>query len=136
MRRFREFLTPSGYRQSYCHPCWNAYHVERWKKNDVAREARNKKTKERDRAERLEVIRAYGSKCECCGESRPEFLALDHRNGDGAEERHRLHIASKGTLRLAKREGFPNRYRLLCHNCNQARAFYGYCPHTRPKEIG
>lgn len=26
---------------------------------------------------------------------------------------------------------FPPGFRVLCHNCNQARGFYGYCPHEK-----
>src|SRR6266567_4357200 len=33
---------------------------------------------------RREVLAAYGGKCVCCGESHPEFLAIDHVNNDGA----------------------------------------------------
>jgi hypothetical protein len=27
--------------------------------------------------------------------------------------------------------GWPEGYRVLCHNCNSARGLYGYCPHER-----
>jgi hypothetical protein len=27
------------------------------------------------------------------------------------------------------RNGFPDGYRVLCHNCNMALGQYGYCPH-------
>jgi hypothetical protein len=27
------------------------------------------------------------------------------------------------------RENFPQGFRILCHNCNQARGYYGICPH-------
>jgi hypothetical protein len=75
---------------------------------------------------RQEVIQAYGGACTCCGETTPEFLAVDHIYGDGKRER-----GNPGDFypRL-KREGFPkDKYRLLCHNCNMARGLYGRCPH-------
>lgn len=80
---------------------------------------------------KLAVIEAYGGRCECCGESGPEFLTIDHINGDGNEHR-------KAGLRgwrlyqwLAKR-GYPkDAFRLLCLNCNFARGQFGECPHKR-----
>ena len=33
--------------------------------------------------------------------------------------------------------GFPkDKYRLLCHNCNQSMGWYGYCPHQKEKACG
>jgi len=79
---------------------------------------------------REEVIKGYGAECECCKESRYEFLALDHRNGGGNKERK----AGKHTYSIyrdASKRKFPSDYRILCHNCNNALGFYGYCPHIQ-----
>ena len=86
---------------------------------------------------RARMLEMYGHACECCGESRKEFLALDHRNNDGAA--HRKEIRSRTSdsptshvYRQAVMLGFPNnKFRLLCHNCNMARGFYGFCPHEK-----
>ncbi len=32
---------------------------------------------------RAKVLSHYGGKCSCCGESTPEFLAIDHTEGGG-----------------------------------------------------
>lgn len=84
------------------------------------------------------VIEAYGGCCACCGETEPDFLCLDHVNGDGAEERIRLYGKRTGnggggyrTYALAIREGFPARYRLLCFNCNFGVTRPGGCAHQR-----
>lgn len=87
---------------------------------------------ERNRKARNEILRAYGHKCACCGEVRREFLAIDHVAGGGAQERKT--IQGRQLLSKIKRLGFPDTYRLLCHNCNLARGFYGYCPHEREVE--
>lgn len=76
---------------------------------------------------RREVYAAYGGKCECCGEAHPFFLAIDHVNGGG--ERERKIRSTSGILLRIRRLGFPNSYRLLCHNCNSAIGYYGTCPH-------
>ena len=78
---------------------------------------------------RQEILAAYGGKCVCCGESTPEFLSVDHIAGGGWAERK-----AKGPNRVyrdIRRDGFPPIYQLLCHNCNQAKGFYGTCPHQR-----
>jgi hypothetical protein len=82
---------------------------------------------------RAAVFTAYGNKCACCGESRWQFLAVDHINGGG-----RKHIQENGLSYGSKfyrwliRNEFPEGYRLLCHNCNTARGHWGFCPHEDP----
>jgi hypothetical protein len=79
---------------------------------------------------RAEVLREYGHACACCGESAQEFLALDHIFNDGGEHRREIKRAGSRTYAWLKRNGFPkDRFQLLCHNCNMAKAFYGQCPH-------
>jgi hypothetical protein len=86
-----------------------------------------------DRAAKEQVVKAYGGKCECCGESTIEFLTIDHINGDGALHRRRVGKGRKIYKDLI-RLGFPkDNYRLLCFNCNIVRGFHGYCPH-HPEE--
>ncbi len=84
--------------------------------------------RDKRREARQAVLAGYGSKCACCGEATAAFLALDHVNNDGREDRekwrtnHRIYIQ-------AIRAGFPPRFQLLCHNCNMAKALVGECPH-------
>lgn|SRR5579872_937688 len=68
--------------------------------------------------------------CACCGESHLEFLCLDHIDGGGNSERKALGSGSMGVYRHIIRENFPPGYRVLCHNCNMALGFFGYCPHV------
>jgi len=76
---------------------------------------------------RSRVIQAYGSKCRCCGETQPKFLALDHKNNDGNAHRK----TAKGHMcKWAEQNNYPDFLQLLCHNCNLAKAFYGGCPHN------
>lgn len=77
---------------------------------------------------RAAVLSAYGSKCACCGETTPEFLAVDHVLGGGRKHKRSLH---NHLYEWLVKSGFPAGFRLLCHNCNQARGAYGYCPHER-----
>lgn len=75
------------------------------------------------------VISSYGGKCACCGEADKRFLSLDHVNNDGYIERKTLK-GSKGSYRLARKENYPDRYQVLCFNCNCAKKnFGGVCPH-------
>jgi hypothetical protein len=75
---------------------------------------------------RLEVLYWYSDgkmKCEQCGESRYEFLAIDHINNDGTKDRKE----HKGNIVLhIIRSGFPNGYQVLCHNCNALKQFDTY----------
>lgn len=95
---------------SYCYPCKRKFSVV-----DL-------------RTKRTAAIALLGGCCSCCGESRYEFLAFDHMNNNGAA--HRKLVSSKVFLKLILKREIKD-IRLLCHNCNCARGFYGYCPHER-----
>jgi hypothetical protein len=77
---------------------------------------------------RREVIELYGGKCVCCGETNIEFLAIDHINGGGREER-----AKHRSWFYYLKKNKPTHVRILCHNCNMSMGFYGYCPHDKHK---
>lgn len=72
----------------------------------------------------------YGSQCECCGESERAFLVIDHVRGGGNTERKRFSSVDAFYRSIIKR-GFPDDYRVLCANCNQAEAYFGGCPHQK-----
>lgn len=81
--------------------------------------------------QRESVYSTYGNKCSClpCGETRWQFLVLDHVNDDGAK--HRLEIGESARLvEWAYKNGCPPSLRLLCANCNTGRERNkGVCPH-------
>lgn len=86
---------------------------------------------------REEMFEALGRACRCCGETFPPFLALDHVKGGGGAERRLRRDGTTGSghgggyrswLR-AKSEGWPKeKYQILCHNCNSAKAQGIECP--------
>ena len=74
---------------------------------------------------------AYGGACDCCGETRREFLCIDHIYGGGSKERRATHKGGIVFYRHLAKLGFPkDKYRILCHNCNQSMGVHGYCPHA------
>lgn len=80
---------------------------------------------------KVEVIMNLGGKCQCCGESLLGMLSVDHINGRGRAERHKA--ADKWYFNV-KKQGYPkDKYRVLCHNCNQAIFHWGRCPHQDAK---
>lgn len=107
--------------QSYCKPCWNELH-RKW-----------------THQLRVEVLKHYGGdppKCACCGEARIEFLSMDHENNDGAQHRQEIKASGARTIySWIKKHGYPVGFRVLCHNCNLSRGFYGYCPHEKEREL-
>lgn len=91
----------------------------------------------------VDVKTYLGAKCVCCGIKEFAFLTVDHINNDGWKERtiqkngrygknysyYRIIVQA---FRSGKKHQIANvkkRYRLLCFNCNAARAYYGRCPH-------
>jgi hypothetical protein len=63
-----------------------------------------------------------------------EFLALDHINGGGNAHRREVTGSAKGGPKFyywLRDNNYPPGFQVLCHNCNQAKATYGRCPHQR-----
>ena len=101
---------------------------------DDCRESKNENQQRHRQADRREAITHYGGKCTCpgCGESNIEFLAFDHVDNDGSKHRRELNAGQRRNFaRWLKQNNWPTNIRLLCHNCNCARGYYGYCPHER-----
>jgi hypothetical protein len=81
---------------------------------------------------RQEALDHYGSVCQCCGEFRYEFLAIDHKNGGGLKQRRELGKEGQKFVFWLRKNNYPEGYQVLCHNCNLALGHYGFCPH-RPE---
>lgn len=136
-------MATSFMRQCTCKHCGNIFQASRSDatrcsdcRQQYLKEHRQKPETKKRRAEQYRAVRqkafeGYGAKCQCCGEHRFEFLAIDHVNGGGRKERETM-----STRQIAKKiidNNFPPEYRVLCHNCNQALGWYGYCPHQHEK---
>jgi hypothetical protein len=91
------------------------------------------KQKEYRRKIKLEVLEKYGGKCKCCGENNWEFLAIDHINCDGGDERRARNGSNTAGgvysfyLKL-RREPIRTDLQVLCFNCNASFGHYGYSP--------
>jgi hypothetical protein len=98
--------------------------VEKPNTGQVRRERSYKSNRSREL--KLETIRAYGSKCELCGETYPEFMTIDHIHGGGNKHRALVGEAHKFRSWL-KQQGWPkDAYRLLCANCNCSKKRNGW----------
>ncbi len=78
------------------------------------------------------VFEEYGNKCTCCGEMCQKLLAIDHVNNDGHKDLMPSGHRNTGRLLWLKiiREGFPDKYQILCFSCNWGKHINnGKCPH-------
>lgn len=66
------------------------------------------------------IIANYGGKCSICGFSDSRALCIDHVNGNGLKERKR--ISAMGMMREIVKNNYPDKYQILCANCNQIKA--------------
>jgi len=122
---------------------WRAKHPEYMHeylaKHPERRRKKNSKEYRREYAKKLKilVLTHYSGnppKCQCCSETRIEFLGIDHKNGEG--NKHRTEIGVKAGTHFylwLKRNNFPAEYQGLCHNCNMSKGFFGYCPHEKER---
>ena len=115
---------------SYCKPC-DAKKRKLYYQN--SKDKHNEYCKKQRVSLKYQIMQHYGGKCFCCGESKLEFLAIDHIEGGG--NKHRKSINNRGGVQFyyfLRRNNFPTGYRVACHNCNLSMGFYGYCPHSAP----
>jgi len=73
------------------------------------------------------VLVRYGKRCNCCGETQPKFLQMDHINNDGNQHRK----VYKGYIyRWIVEHNYPDTFQVLCANCNWGKHMNnGICPH-------
>jgi len=99
----------------------------KWRDDPVWRDRKKQNERERRRHKHQEAIEHYGARCTCCGETRMMFLSLDHVNGGGSKERRETGLRTEA---LARRQGWPSTFQVLCHNCNFGKHLNGgVCPH-------
>src|SRR5882672_6994904 len=107
--------------------------------SNVERDAfKQKRDKEYRVLLRSMTIRHYSNgtmSCACCNDKHDEFLCIDHINGGGNAHRRSLgkSMSSKNIYSYLFMNKFPEGFRVLCHNCNDSRGIYGYCPHERER---
>lgn len=124
---------------SVCRECVKADRKRRYADDPTRQRAANARYRAANRHRLLEynrnvrrrVLEAYGGRCACCGETTPEFLAVDHVNNDGEAHRRELRGYGRAIYQWLKDNDYPQdgRFQLLCHNCNMAKGLYGGCPH-------
>lgn len=119
----RECTTKDGKRWRDKNPVYhkNPQRVEYFKRY-YSSEERKKKVSVKYKKARDIVFSAYGNICKKCGFSDLRALCLDHVNGDGKIERKSKERPYSRLLRIIK-EDFPDRYQLLCANCNMIKMF-------------
>ena len=108
-----------------------AAHKEKRKAQQAAYDTAHREERKAYRAAlKIEAFNAYGGPiCICCGEDDPDFLTIEHSNGDGAK--HRKENGPK-IYSWLKRNGYPQNRGLevLCFNCQFGRRLNrGRCPH-------
>lgn len=126
-----------GY-QPQCKPCNYTVNTLYKKFSISGKDSRNRtRRKGRENYKDL-VIKAYGGRCACCGESERGFLTVDHFLIRGNQHRKAISgnrkkgIKGKEFYAWVVKNGFPPYLRVLCWNCNCGREYNkGICPHEK-----
>lgn len=108
---------------------WRAKNAVRWEESRTAWRLRIK----------TEVMTHYSKgtpRCACCYIRHIVFLAIDHIKGGGFKHRKSIKImGGQGFYIWLKKRGYPDGYRVLCHNCNHATHVMGICPHELFRQV-
>lgn len=81
---------------------------------------------------KMECLSAYGNRCACCGETKMQFLSIDHKSGKGNIHRKFLfkhNVGGEHMYRWLRQNKYPGGFGILCMNCNWATRYGGVCPH-------
>lgn len=93
----------------------------------------NKTKKALRQKKKKEIYKQYGNACSCCGETKIEFLTIDHKDGNGGKLRKSgLHARGNVFIKWIFNNNFPDSLQLLCWNCNLGKYHSGdnICPHN------
>jgi hypothetical protein len=103
--------------------------ARRIRKTVDGKQRANLNARKHTKRRRVMIVKLFGGKCVCCGESHIEFLSIQHKNNDGAE--HRRRIGMGGTYNWIRKntEEAKKTMELMCMNCNSSLGFFHYCPH-------
>jgi hypothetical protein len=128
---FREVKNKQGLAY-FCKTC-SSQRVREWEKKNPVRFSTFKKRALLN--SKIDLLEYYSSNgrivCSCfgCGVDTPEFLTLDHINGDGSL--HRKTLNTKGGANFyawLKKNNYPPGLQILCMNCNMAKHNKKECP--------
>ncbi len=124
-------------REGRCALCGTPLESKRWVHCDVCRKKVNERSNKWYHGRKLGVFKHYSNNekpsCDCCGESEIKFLCLDHIGGGGSAHRRELNGNGRAIYGWIIKNNFPDGFRVLCANCNQAYGYYGTCPHQENK---
>ena len=82
--------------------------------------------REKNRLAREAILDFFERKCNSCGFTNPLALQVDHVKGDGCKEKTKTR---SGAVLWKKIQANPDKYQLLCANCNWIKRFLnGECP--------
>ena len=102
---------------------------KKWQQNN--KDGKNQSQRELNHRFINEVIDGYGGKCACCGETRREFLTIDHIDGSGREHKREIGFSGLQFYRWLRRNNYPEGFQVLCFNCNCGKSNYSVCPHDK-----
>jgi len=137
IKQSKEWQQNNGERYNQTQKIWRQNNRDRsiqaakiWQQNN--RDGHNQSQRESRHRLRNEVIDAYGGKCACCGETRKEFLSIDHKNGNGNKQKKEIGArTSQEFYCWLKENNYPDGFQVLCFNCNCGKGTYSVCPYDK-----
>jgi len=131
--KFYRWLMRNNFPSGFQVLCWNHNWLKHLRCSNAGvcyTDSMNKSTRS-SRNTKLDVVRHYGNRCSCCGESNIDLLTIDHTDGGGCKHL-RIIGYNRGTefYRWIINNNYPDYLQLMCWNCNCGKSVNGgVCPH-------
>ena len=100
------------------HYIHNCSHNKKYCSRCVKDISRNKRRERR----RAEIYKFFNNKCVVCKETNPIYFQIDHVNNDATYSKTGKY---KGSVKMAEILKEPDRFQLMCANCNHAKRMNG-----------
>lgn len=88
---------------------------------EEGKERERVKGRNREYISRQNIFDILGRKCVCCGETDEMYLEIDHVHNDGYKDKK----GKNGWGKLKRVKENPERFQILCCNCNRSKHYNG-----------
>ena len=100
----------------------------------ICRKCDQENVKKLLRKKKIDILTKLGNICQCCKNTNPNHMSIDHIHGGGQKDREKRWKQYIQQLHTMPTNELLSKYQCLCFNCNYTKGIWGVCPHNLVKE--